>query len=156
MRDRPRAALVRSGVPIFQKADGRSHATQQLEIVTKLVNLHFVRAAKALTSERVFELVDSGRLRWVFNVSPVGKKLRDLRFLAEEVVGSLNCAGLTVDDALGFILGHKQTFRPGEIETQWIVSHQTIMRLRKAGEIEQINGCLTRASLAEFLRRRLQ
>lgn len=123
---------------------------------TALVDLQTVRAVRGLNAIGVLALVDSGQFRFVWDVSPVVNQIPCLRFLADEIFQPDKCAGLTAETALELVLGYKQTFTPGEIERQWVVCHQTIMRLRHAGEIERVNGRLTRASLAAFLQRRLQ
>jgi hypothetical protein len=127
---------------------------------TVLVDVQTVRAARCVDAESVFALVDDGKLKWVFDFSSELAKTysrfdkRELRFWTDEVTAPDATAHKTIAQVIGLILGGKQNFHSGEIEQEWVISHQTIMRLRLAGEISGGKGSITRASLVGFLSRR--
>jgi hypothetical protein len=121
--------------------------------MTELVDIQFLRASRGVETERILYLVDNGDLLWVFDVSS-GNVNRDLRFWSREATAPEKCYRFSLQQVVDLILGQKKNFRSAEIERQWILSAQTMMRLRRAGEFRGGKGILTRDSLADFLRRR--
>jgi hypothetical protein len=125
------------------------------------VTLSVVRIMRGCDAETVLKCIGDGTnpqcLRWVFNVAVNGNnsKRRELRFWREEIWG--NASKWTEPQiVIGEILGARQSFPRGEIEVQWLLGHNTISRLVRAGELTEVNHELPRAGLAEFLERRLQ
>lgn len=124
---------------------------------TVLLGLETVRARFGCDAESVFAMVESGRLRWVFDVSLEHQiAQRELRFWTGEIVAPENVARQTVEQVIAAIVGRGATVRRGEIERQWVVSAQHVGRLVKAGELTLASmSQITRASLENFLERRL-
>ena len=139
-----------------------------------LVPVSLVRALRGCDADRVISCVGDPLhpqfLRWVFDVAAQPGRMRELRFWKDEILahhaagwrptaGSRNtlcdksCAPSV---AIARILGDRPDFRRGEIEIQWTMSRVTVLALIRAGEITEVNHRLPRASLAEFLQRRLQ
>lgn len=125
-----------------------------IEARTVLVTVGTVVAARRIDHESVFAQVDNGDLQWVFDMSAVRNGRPDLRFLTRELVAPELCRSLTLGRVVEMILGQKQTFRSGEIEMDWDISHQTILRMRWAKELDGGKGTLTRTSLEHCLRTR--
>jgi len=139
-----------------------------------LVPVSLVRALRGCDADRAISGVGDPRhpqfLRWVFDVAARPGRTRELRFWKEEIlahhaagwrppVGSRNTPSdksCPPSVAIARILGNRPDFRRGEIEVQWTMSRVTVLALIRAGEITEVNHRLTRASLAEFLERRLQ
>lgn len=120
-----------------------------------LLPLSTVRAVRGCDAETVFALVDSGQLRWAFDLSARQSGTRELRFFRDEVFGDSE-HGATPESVIGKILGDRSAWSRGAIEIGWTISAQAISRLVRSGEIAEANKRLTRASLAAFLKRRLQ
>lgn len=116
-----------------------------------------VRAKYGCDAESVFAMVDNGELRWAFDVA-VDLKRRELRVWAREIIAPDSTRELNLDAVLNGILGEtKAELRRGEIERQWILSAQHVMRLVSAGHLTLSRpGHVTRASAAAFLKGRLQ
>ena len=104
--------------------------------MTDLVDIQFLRASRCVETERILYLVDNGDLLWVFDVSS-GNVNRDLRFWSREATAKEKCPRFSLQQVVDLILGQKKNFRSTEIERQWILSAQTMMRLRRAGEALQ-------------------
>jgi len=114
-----------------------------------------VRAKFGCDAESVFAMVDNGELRWAFNLGIDGKRA-EWRFWTREIIAPETTKDVELPQVLASILGaHKFELRRGEIERQWIVSAQHVMRLVKAGWLELSRpGHVTRASAAAFLKGR--
>ncbi|HEV2691417.1 MAG TPA: hypothetical protein VG347_00825 [Verrucomicrobiae bacterium] len=127
---------------------------------TVLVSVETVRASLGCDAESVFAKVDNGGLRWVFDVSVehgghCGTQ-RELRFWTGEIVAAENAAKQTETQVIAAIIGKGASVRRGEIERQWVVSAQHVMRLIKAKELALASvSHVSRASLESFLKRRL-
>jgi hypothetical protein len=125
-----------------------------------LVDLGAVRISRGCDADSVLNCIGDAThpkfLRWVFNVAvnPAGKT-RELRFWKDELTGEVN-KWVEPKSVIEKILGSRRSFPRGEIEVQWTVNSVTISRLVRAGELAEVNHELTRASLAAFLKRRLQ
>ena len=125
----------------------------------RLVDIAIVRSVRGCDAESVLasvcDLTHPQCLRWVFNISQRPTGIRNLRFWADEILGPVDKLA-EPDDIIEKILPRRPAFPRTEIEIQWTVSAWTISRLVRAGEITETNHRLSRASLAEFLKRRLQ
>ena len=80
---------------------------------------------------------------------------RELRFWRDEIIGNVD-KWAEPEIVIGKILGDRKSFPRTEIEIQWTMSAISISQLVRDGEITEANHELTRASLAAFLKRRLQ
>lgn len=140
----------------------QAQGTLPLEVSARcvLVPLETVRIQRGCDAESVLRTVGDAThprfLRWVFNlgVNRLGD-IRELRFWKDEVAGIAD-PWAEPETAIELILGKRETFPRGEIEVAWTINATTIGRLIRAGELEESNHKLTRASLAAFLKRRLQ
>jgi hypothetical protein len=124
---------------------------------TVLVDVQTVRAARCVDAESVFALVDNGDLQWVFDMAtdgPGGAQRRELRFWTREIIAPETTASLSIAQVIKSILGEKKIFHSGEIEQQWVLCQQSIMRLRQSGDFAGGKGSLTRDSLETFLIKR--
>lgn len=125
----------------------------------KLVNISMVRAVRGCDALTVLKSVGDAThpkfLRWVFDVAVKPARTRELRFWKDEISGDVD-KWAEPEIIIGKILGERKSFPRTEIEIQWTMSAITISHLVRAGEIAEVNHQLTRASLAEFLKRRLQ
>ncbi len=126
----------------------------------RLVNIGTVSTIRGCDAEAVLRSVaDSTHpkfLRWVFNIAQKSSgRIRDLRFWKDELCGDVD-KWAEPENIIEKILGDRQSFPRGEIEVQWTVSATTMSTLVRSGEITEVNHKLTRASLAAFLKRRLQ
>ena len=128
-----------------------------------LVKLDTVIAARGEYPYAINAHVESGTLRWVFNlaVKPGGSP-RDLRFWGREVSvfaagqfaehAALRSAG--VDEVIGEILGVREKFRSGEVCLLLGICRPALKPLRK--ELGRSYGYVfQRDALEQFLKRRL-
>lgn len=123
---------------------------------TVLVTVDVLRAKFGCDAQRVFELVEDGRLRWVFNVG-IKRRVRELRFWLGEIIAPQHAPRKTADEVISAILGSAPAFRRGEFERAWVLSAQHVMRLVDAGELRLTrSGKVTRISAKKFLERRLR
>ena len=164
---------MRATAPIQQRC-----LPLEISARSALVTLETVRITRGCDAESVLNCVGDAThpkfLRWVFNVALLAEgQIRELRFWKDEVLeaaqqhrptanGRADLPVCLVDKwaepmtVINKILGNRQSFPRGEIEVQWTINATTISRLVKAGELTEFNKALTRASLADFLQRRLQ
>lgn len=106
-------------------------------ITIKLIPLDVVRFVLQATSEEVVGLIDCGRIRWVWNLSPKSSPARSLwRFLPKEILGGEVPA--TEADALQEAFGYtsRVRIRSSELEIGWCLSAQSIMRLGRVGQLK--------------------
>jgi len=133
---------------------------------TVLVTMETVRAVLGLDAETITQRVDSGELRWVFDVSAVtaeaqGSGLRELRFWSKELIAPEFCRGVTPDQAADQIVGMttREWLRSGEVAHILLVSDPHVGRLWQrgflSGEITGRSLKLRRASLITWLQSRL-
>lgn len=134
---------------------------------TVLVTMETVRAALGLDAETITQRVDSGELRWVFDVSAVTAACaerngrRELRFWSKEIVAPEFCRGVTPDQAADQIVGvaTREWLRSGEVAHLLLVSDPHVGRLWQrgflSGEITGRSLKLRRASLITWLQSRL-
>jgi hypothetical protein len=127
-----------------------------------LVKLDTVIAARGEYDYRILEHVDSGRLRWVFDLATKPGGMRDLRFWNREVSAFAATEGAELAavraadprSVVNAILGGSQEFQPGEICLLLGISRPTLRQLR--GEMTATGRKrFPRAGLEQFLKRRL-
>ena len=129
----------------------------RLSARTVLVDLATVRAARGVDAESVLAAVDAGELRGVFDVSASADGgIRELRFWMRGVIAPETVAGLGTEAIIQLVLGDRATYRRGELEVQWVMSHVTVMRLIRSGEFKLHGREVTTESLRKFLRSRIQ
>ena len=125
-----------------------------------LIPLVTVGALLGLHTDGVHELIDQGEWPWVFDLRAGRGSIRELRVwrgcFGKAGSGKREAVSAEVlADVIGTATGD---VRGAALETRWQVSNQTLLRLKKAGEIEgRIAGhtlWLKRESLAAFLERR--
>jgi hypothetical protein len=135
---------------------------------TVMVTMDTVRAALGLNAERVLEKVESGRLRWVWDISlrrqsaglGAGGSVRELRFWVCELVAPEWCHELAPQQTLALILGgRREHWRATEV-MQWLLCSRAVVK--RLVDADQLSGpklgrarWISRESLAGFLERRL-
>ncbi len=134
---------------------------------TRLVTLDFVRAAWGLEVEGVWACLESGRLRWVWDISrrahgcgaALEPGVRELRVWALELTAPEWCHRLADEQVLEAVLGTGPAqWRAAEVAHWLLCSRAALKRLVDAGELAgPMRGrtrWITRPSLSAFLRRR--
>jgi len=128
---------------------------------TVLVTTETARAALGVDAETVWTRVDSGTLRWVWNVSAAGGPLRELRFWARELVAPDACRDLDLDHVVNQVVGmeSREYLRSGEVAHLLLVSDPHVGRLWKAGALPGLIAGRTlklrRDGLVKFLQERI-
>lgn len=124
---------------------------------THLVTSEFVRALRGISSEAVQDLVESGQLRFVWNVTarPRAREISELRFWLQETIAPIPFT-VGLRDAVQAILGARRTcWRGTEIAQMMMVSRPCIHRLRKSralpGKIKGSTLWVQRSELQRFL-----
>jgi hypothetical protein len=131
----------------------------------QLVGINMVRTIRGCDAVTVLKCVEDATrpnfLRWVFNVAVKPAGIRHLRFWKDELGGTVDKFA-DPKTVIEKILGDRRSIPRGELAARWSLSRVTISRLVRAGELVEVAGRkgqareLTRASLAAFLKRRLQ
>jgi hypothetical protein len=101
---------------------------------TVFLDVTNVRVARGISADKVNELVESGKLLWVFNVGRTsnGVKARQLRFWLPEVLDPAAVRGLRLDDVVSKILPEgRNSFNGSEIGQWFLISRPTVMRIGK-------------------------
>lgn len=126
-----------------------------------LVDKSICRHVLRLGDEEVMEMVDTGELRWVFDVAS-GDARRVLRFWFGEVLRPRTHDHRTLAEVVEMIAGHKTEawLRTGTVmRTLWL-HRQNVHDLIEAEELRAEKRKQTmwveRASLLDFLQRRWQ
>lgn len=132
---------------------------------TVLVDMATVRAHLGVDADTVAARIESGELRWVFDLAlglkppgPKGKK-RELRFWSRELIAPETCPD-NERDALAAILGnHSLGWRGTEIATLLLVSRPTVRKMVAGNFLEGVvvkkTIRSTTEALANFLALRL-
>jgi hypothetical protein len=131
----------------------------------RLVSIGMVRTIRGCDADTVLKCVEDAThpnfLRWVFNVAVKPAGIRNLRFWRDELAGNVD-KWAEPKTVIEKILGDRHSFPRRELAASWSLSRVTISRLVRAGELVEVAGRkgqareVTRASLAAFLKRRLQ
>lgn len=125
-----------------------------------LVSVDVVMQQLRLTEDSVFEMADSGELRWVWNVALKSEGRRELRFWLGELLNRANSA-LQTERVLEMVIGHATERNLTRRTAGQILGLRRclVMRLVDAKELTAPSpldsGHITRASLVSFLSRRL-
>lgn len=127
-----------------------------------LVEINTVRALLGLTSDGVRDLVDSGGLLWVWDLTSRDEAgRRALRFLYREVAYPEGCRSMSEDEAIAAAIGAHgfPQVSISTLEFRWLLSRQQIERLLRADELTSVAGERARMipvrSAAALLKRRL-
>ncbi|TXH19262.1 MAG: hypothetical protein E6R03_00860 [Hyphomicrobiaceae bacterium] len=121
-----------------------------------LVEVGTAMAAMGVDRETVYACVDSGELSWAWDLSSDGSPRREVRVWRRCLTDdNAILGGLSTDDVIEEILGTKTEHRSGAIQQLFTVSHQSILRWVRTGELTgQIRGhtlWVTAKSLRSFL-----
>jgi hypothetical protein len=150
---------VGSGVPHSGFPEGTRHASLPVSHRTIFLDVNGVRAARGISADKVNELVEVGKLLWVFNMGRMqsNKAIRNLRFWLPEVVNPSGATSFQLEEVISKILPvSRQTFSGGEICQWFLVSRPTVMRL--SAECHGVKSkrvlSVARTSLASYLQRR--
>lgn len=130
--------------------------------LTQLIPLETVRSMRGLSGEAIMEDVDSGKLRFVWDVSVKGERatVREWRFWLLELTAPTTIAELSPSAGIARILGeHRKIWRGTEIAQMLLVSRPHIHRLNRCRELPaQKRGhtlYINRPAMERFLTRRL-
>ena len=126
---------------------------------TALVSIDVVRAVLGVDAITVSNLVETGELGWVFDLSTTKNSQRELRFWTRELFAPELCR-MSTCRALQLILGKSRPrWRGTEIEQLLLASRASVLRWHRAGDLpgETVDHTFwaTRESLAAFLKSRL-
>jgi hypothetical protein len=126
-----------------------------------LVPTYVAMATLGVPAEQVWEMVDCGELRWVWDVSVAEDRRRELRFWLSELMAPQLARAYATEHVVDRVVGHALSpeLRAVTVGRILYVSRATVLRLVRA---EQIDGRLMghtqwvhRGSLKHFLSRRL-
>jgi len=124
---------------------------------TPLVEIGTVRAVRRVDADTIYNDVDEGKYRWVWNVAARGGDIRELRFWTREINEPEVVARLSLAEVVNEILGPKADWRGPEIANLLIVSRPTVMRLQEELGADVVGGVIKcrREGLARFLKARV-
>lgn len=124
-----------------------------------MLRMDSVETFRGVNPVKVNGMIDTGELRWVWDFNNGTGKLRDLRFLALEVILPDLTKQFTLENALATILGEqRKNFGSGEIVRRLRLSRVSLHYLHRDGHLpgtgtgRQMN--ISRATLETYLRRR--
>ncbi|MCW5560023.1 MAG: hypothetical protein KIT22_19575, partial [Verrucomicrobiae bacterium] len=103
-----------------------------------LLDANTVCASLGIDPEGVAERVDSGDIRWAFDISCGTRLVRELRIWRACLVEAEAAGQATLEDVIRDVIGGLEQdaeVRAARIEKRWLVSTQTVRRHRLAGEI---------------------
>ncbi len=133
---------------------------------TVLVTTETARAALGVDAETLMTRVESGGLRWVFDVSavdggPRDGRLRELRFWVREIIAPETTRTLTPAQVVEQVVGtpSREHLRSGEVAHLLLVSDPHVGRLWQRGMLPGVIAGralkLRRDGLVKFLNERL-
>lgn len=130
-------------------------------INSQLVPIAVVRTLRGISADSVQSLVDSGELRFVWNIGLRGPRatIPDLRLWLREVIQPISVASMDLPAALALILGANRTrFRGTEIGQLLMICRPQMHRLYKSraiqGKITNRTLWVARPTLEQFLAER--
>ncbi|MFO1487842.1 MAG: hypothetical protein U1F65_05130 [Verrucomicrobiota bacterium] len=102
--------------------------TRSISPRTLLVDSNAVRALHGISTRRVFEWVESGKIIWAFNVGTAAS--RDLRFWSKELYDLEDVSAWMLETVISHILPpSRKTFGFSEIEQIFLISPTQVCRL---------------------------
>ena len=124
-----------------------------------LMSVEGVRVFRPGDAESIFSMIDNAlhpeHIRFAFNVgSGLPGAARELRCWTTEILAPQSVKHFTIDEALSAILGARETFSRGFIETQWIISAAHISNLVESRQLTETGNRFVNATLKNFLRSR--
>jgi len=128
---------------------------------TVLAGVETARALLRVPADVITVWIETGRLRWVWDISVRGGSVRELRFWSRELIAPDTIAGLGAAQVIDLIVGAAQRARLHSAEVAQILlcSRPHVMRLVRSGELTgALNGharWIDRASLILFFHHRL-
>lgn len=99
---------------------------------TVFVDVAFVRAARGISADKVRELVDAGKLLWVFNLARTNERSRPrhLRFWSPEILNAQAVADLRLENVIEKILpAARHRFNGAEIGRWLMISRSKVQQL---------------------------
>lgn len=126
-----------------------------------LVDVHTVVTLWSLPPATVLAMIECGQIRWAWDVSVPAGAAREVRVWLRELFAAELSRGLDVKAVIESVVGHstEPRLRGQTVVRTLQVSTQTVHNLVAAGElkgaVEERVLWVTRASLVEFLLRRL-
>lgn len=135
----------------------------EVSATTSLVDMHTARAALGIDEDSVLALIESGDLRWAWDISIRRGVIREVRIWTR-CIAARQC-GLpqpadSITEVLPLVLGPvaRDRFRAAEVRALFCCAQQTIQRLVEAGILSgDIHGrtlWVSRSSLESFLTHR--
>ncbi|HXB59093.1 MAG TPA: hypothetical protein VNU95_05995 [Candidatus Acidoferrales bacterium] len=132
-------------------------------IRTTFCGVDTVSCVVGLSVPRIYDLVESGRYLWVWNVSSGVGARRELRFWSREINDPASVAGLTLDAVIksviphrGYVPGQRQGLHNWEFRHLLRLSKPSVCELRKElgirGAIRHL--FIPRSRLEQFFRSR--
>jgi hypothetical protein len=126
---------------------------------TVFLDVNGLRAARGININQVNELVESGKLLWVFNVGRQAGEThnRNLRFWLPEILDSSEVADLKLENVIQKILPlNRQNFNGSELCQWFLISRQTVHRLGQkiGGVVKNRVLRVERNQLADYLSER--
>ena len=119
---------------------------------TVLIPLAAMRIVTGDDAESTVALIQAGAIRWVFDIG-LGQRRQELRFWTREAIAPQTVAGWNLDQVIKSIIGTAATVNRGEIECQWVCSHNLVMDLIREQRLSlAAPGKISRASLVAFLK----
>ena len=126
---------------------------------TTLVTTDTACAVLGVGSEAISSMVDDGTLVWVWDVSSRHQHIRELRFLAHELINPANAAKTYPEIISNILPPSRERFRASEVAMTLRVSDPHIVKLIKcralSGKVINHTRWISRASMAIFLQNRL-
>lgn len=141
-------------------ADINPLASRQLPLKrVALVTIDFVRASRGLSREQAWRGMEQGNPFWVWNITVKPNKLRELRFLADELCQPDAYRRATLDSVVTGILGNsRRAWRISDVSLMLMTSHCLVYELVSADQLELVSErgrkMISRESLAAFLKQR--
>lgn len=128
---------------------------------TALLPVEFFRAMLGCRAEQVYWSIQSGRIRWAFEIGTKPEPSQPtLRIWARELLTPGACGHFEATWVVDAIVGAEgcAVLKAPEVEHVLMVNRSHVLRLFKAGELSGRLVCghlwITRASLCDFLLRR--
>ena len=125
----------------------------------QLIDISTASAALGVDRESVRADIDSGDLSWAWDFAADGSPRREVRIWKRCLDGdNVLLATKTDDEVATEILGRKDSYRSGELQSLLCTTHPSILRWRASGELTgDLRGhtlWITRDSVVSFLKAR--
>ena len=124
---------------------------------TVFLDVNGARAARGISANQVNELVETGKLLWVFNLARNEKSIRYLRFFAREIANPSGWSGVQLPEVIAQILPvSRRQFNSAELEQWFLISRPTACHLGSelGGVLKNHAWQVERSALAGYLESR--